>query len=61
MPEGSVLTVEFEIFGQPFAALNGGPRFPQSEAVSFQVACDDQQDVDRLWSALISDGGQESQ
>ena len=61
MPDGSVLTVEFEIFGQPFAALNGGPQFPHTEAVSFQVACDGQQEVDRLWNALISDGGQESQ
>ena len=61
MPEGSVLTVEFEIFGQPFAALNGGPQFPHTEAVSFQVACDGQQEVDRLWNVLISDGGQESQ
>ena len=60
-PEGSVLTVEFEIFGQPFAALNGGPQFPHSEAVSFQVSCETQDDVDRLWNALISDGGAESQ
>ncbi|MEY2968838.1 MAG: hypothetical protein RIQ64_1465 [Actinomycetota bacterium] len=60
-PEGSVLTVEFEIFGQPFAALNGGPQFPHSEAVSFQVSCETQDDVNRLWNALISDGGAESQ
>lgn len=45
-PEGSVLTVEFELFGRPFAALNGGPQFPHSEAVSFQVTCDTQNDVD---------------
>lgn len=58
-PEGSVLTVEFELFGRPFVALNGGPAFPHSEAVSFQVACDSQEDVDRTWNALISDGGSE--
>jgi len=60
-PEGSVLTVEFEIFGRPFAALNGGPQFPHSEAVSFQISCDTQDDVDRLWDALTADGGSESQ
>lgn len=60
-PAGSVLTVEFEIFGQPFAALNGGPQFPHSEAVSFQVSCETQEDVDRLWNALTSNGGSESQ
>ena len=38
-PEGSVLTVDFEIFGREFSALNGGPQFPHSEAVSFQIAC----------------------
>ncbi len=60
-PAGSVLTVEFEILGQPFAGLNGGPEFPHSEAVSFQVSCETQEDVDRIWNALISDGGSESQ
>lgn len=60
-PAGSVLTVEFEIFGQPFAALNGGPEFPHSEAVSFQVSCETQKDVDDLWNAIISNGGSESQ
>jgi predicted 3-demethylubiquinone-9 3-methyltransferase (glyoxalase superfamily) len=59
-PEGSVLTVEFELFGQPFAGLNGGPHFPHTEAVSFQVACETQDDVDRIWDALIADGGSES-
>ena len=59
-PEGSVLTVEFELFDRPFAALNGGPQFPHSEAVSFQVACDTQDDVDRIWDALTRDGGTES-
>lgn len=59
-PEGSVLTVEFELFGRPFAALNGGPQFPHSEAVSFQVTCDTQEDVDRIWAAIVGGGGTES-
>lgn len=59
-PEGSVLTVEFELFGRPFAALNGGPQFPHSEAVSFQISCDTQEDVDRIWNAIVSNGGTES-
>lgn len=57
--EGSVFTVEFELFGRLFVALNGGPHFSHSEAVSFQVACDSQDDVDRTWNALISNGGSE--
>jgi len=60
-PSGTILTVEFELFGRPFAALNGGPRFPHSEAVSFQVACETQADVDRIWDAIIASGGTESQ
>lgn len=59
-PEGSVLTVEFELFGRPFAALNGGPQFSHSEAVSFQVTCDTQNDVDRVWNAIVGGGGRES-
>lgn len=59
-PEGSVLTVEFEIFGQPFAGLNGGPQFPHSEAVSFQVSCETQEDVDRYWNEIVKNGGSES-
>ncbi|MCX6433288.1 MAG: VOC family protein [Actinobacteria bacterium] len=59
-PAGSVLTVDFEIFGRPFMALNGGPQFTHSEAVSFQVFCDDQNEIDRVWDALTADGGQES-
>ena len=59
-PHGSVLTVEFELFGQSFAALNGGPQFPHSEAVSFQVSCDSQDDVDRIWDAIVTNGGSES-
>jgi predicted 3-demethylubiquinone-9 3-methyltransferase (glyoxalase superfamily) len=59
-PAGEVLTVEFEILGQKFLALNGGPQFPHSQAVSFQVCCDSQEEIDEVWDALTSDGGQES-
>ncbi len=57
-PEGQVLTVSFELDGQEFTALNGGPEFKFSEAVSFQVSCDSQDEVDRFWNRL-SDGGEE--
>lgn len=60
-PEGSVLTVDFELFGRPFSALNGGPQFPHSEAVSFQVSCETQEDVDHIWNEIIKSGGIESQ
>lgn len=60
-PAGTALVVEFELFGRPFAALNGGPHFPHSEAVSFQVSCDTQEELDRIWFTLIQDGGAESQ
>ena len=53
---GSVLTVEFELAGQIFIALNGGPQFKFTEAVSFQVMCDTQAEIDRLWSRLTQDG-----
>ena len=56
--EGSVLTVEFDLDGQRFTALNGGPEFTFSEAVSFQVSCETQEEVDHYWSKL-SEGGQE--
>jgi predicted 3-demethylubiquinone-9 3-methyltransferase (glyoxalase superfamily) len=55
---GTVMTVVFELDGQRFLALNGGPEFRFSEAISFQVDCETQADVDRYWSAL-SDGGEE--
>ena len=55
---GAVLTVEFEIDGQQMLALNGGPEFRFTEAISFQVYCETQDEVDRLWNAL-SDGGEE--
>jgi predicted 3-demethylubiquinone-9 3-methyltransferase (glyoxalase superfamily) len=54
-PEGSVLTVEFTLAGQKFTGLNGGPDFRFNEAVSFQVECADQAEVDRLWEALSAD------
>ena len=57
---GSVLTVEFELDGQTFTALNGGPHFKFNEAVSFQVMCDSQAEIDHFWHKLV-DGGQESQ
>ena len=57
-PAGSVMAVEFEINGQPFVALNGGPQFTFNEAISLQVWCEDQAEVDYYWNAL-SEGGQE--
>jgi predicted 3-demethylubiquinone-9 3-methyltransferase (glyoxalase superfamily) len=57
---GSVITVEFTLAGQKYVGLNGGPQFPFTEAVSFQILCDDQAEVDRLWSTLTADGGRES-
>jgi predicted 3-demethylubiquinone-9 3-methyltransferase (glyoxalase superfamily) len=58
--EGDVLTVEFTVAGIPCVGLNGGPAFPQSEAFSFQIATDDQAETDRLWNAIVDNGGQES-
>ena len=57
-PEGMVMTVAFELNGQKFVALNGGPHFTFNEAISFQVMCADQDEVDEYWSVL-SDGGEE--
>jgi predicted 3-demethylubiquinone-9 3-methyltransferase (glyoxalase superfamily) len=54
--EGTVMTVEFELRGQQFVALNGGPDFTFSEAVSFQVGCETQEEVDGYWSALSKGG-----
>lgn len=56
---GMVLTVEFEIDGQRFTAINGGPEFTFDEAVSFQVTCDTQDEIDYYWEHLTADGGQE--
>ncbi len=58
--EGDVLTVEFTVAGIPCIGLNGGPAFQQSEAFSFQIATDDQAETDRLWNAIVDNGGQES-
>lgn len=57
---GDVLTVEFSIAGIPCLGLNGGPAFPQTEAFSFQIATDDQAETDRLWDAIVDNGGRES-
>ncbi len=58
--EGGVLVVEFTVCGIPCIGLNGGPAFPQSEAFSFQIATDDQEETDRYWNAIVGNGGQES-
>ena len=57
---GDVLTVEFTVLGIPCIGLNGGPAFKQSEAFSFQIATDDQEETDRYWNAIVGNGGQES-
>ena len=57
---GDVLTVEFTVLGQPFVGLNGGSEFTFDEAVSFQVFTDTQEETDRYWNAIVSNGGQES-
>ncbi len=59
--EGDVLTVEFTVMGIPCLGLNGGPMFKHSEAFSFQVATSDQAETDRLWNAIVGNGGQESE
>lgn len=58
--QGDVLTVQFTVAGVPCLGLNGGPAFAQSEAFSFQIATDDQAETDRLWDAIVNNGGQES-
>lgn len=58
---GDVLTVLFTVAGIPCLGLNGGPMFKHSEAFSFQVATDDQEETDRLWNAIVGNGGQESE
>lgn len=58
--QGDVLTVEFTVFGLPCLGLNGGPHFQQTEAFSFQIATDDQEETDRYWNAIVGNGGQES-
>ncbi|HEX4388559.1 MAG TPA: VOC family protein [Steroidobacteraceae bacterium] len=56
-PKGAVMTVSFELYGQQFTALNGGPQFPFTEAISLVVNCPTQEEIDRLWSTLARDGG----
>jgi predicted 3-demethylubiquinone-9 3-methyltransferase (glyoxalase superfamily) len=60
-PAGAVLLVDFTVAGQQFTAVNGGPQFPFTEAVSFAIDCEDQAEVDRLWTALIDGGGEPGQ
>lgn len=57
---GEVIVVEFEVLGQKFVGLNGGPMFPQTEAVSFMILTDSQEETDRLWNAIVGNGGAES-
>lgn len=59
--EGDVLTVEFTVLGIPCLGLNGGPAFKHTEAFSFQVATEDQDETDRYWNAIVDNGGQESE
>ncbi|TWH34765.1 MULTISPECIES: VOC family protein [unclassified Aminobacter] len=58
--EKDVLTVEFTVAGIPCVGLNGGPMFKHSEAFSFQIVTEDQEETDRYWNAIVSNGGQES-
>ena len=58
--KGDVIVVEFELGGQTFILLNGGPMFTHSEAVSFMIPTKDQEETDRLWNAIVGNGGQES-
>ena len=59
--KGDVLTVEFTVLGMPFLGLNGGPQFKFDEAISFQVYTNDQVETDRLWNAIVDNGGAESE
>src|SRR5436190_12022140 len=58
--KGDVLTVEFTVMGIPCLGLNGGPAFKQTEAFSFQIATDNQEETDRYWNAIVNNGGRES-
>jgi predicted 3-demethylubiquinone-9 3-methyltransferase (glyoxalase superfamily) len=58
---GGIVTVDFTLAGQKFTGINGGPQFPFTEAVSFLIECEDQAEVDRLWSALTARGGEPGQ
>jgi len=60
-PEGSVMTASFQLAGQQFVALNGGPHFKFTEAISWVIYCDSQEEVDHYWEKLTANGGEESQ
>ncbi|MGN6186466.1 MAG: VOC family protein [Thermoanaerobaculia bacterium] len=57
MPKGTAMTVQFDLNGQQFTALNGGPLYQFDEAISFVIACDSQQEIDHYWDSLTADGG----
>ena len=59
--KGEEIVVNFKIFGRPFIGLNGGPQFPHSEAISFQIPCANQAEIDKYWNLLLAEGGVESQ
>ena len=59
--QGEEIVVNFKIFGRSFIGLNGGSQFPHSEAISFQIPCTNQDEIDKYWELLTKDGGQESQ
>ena len=59
--QGEEVVVNFKIFGRPFIGLNGGPQFPHTQAISFQIPCKDQEEIDKYWDLLTADGGKESQ
>ena len=59
--KGEEVVVNFKIFGREFIGLNGGPQFPHTEAISFQIPCADQNEIDKYWNLLLADGGEESQ
>jgi predicted 3-demethylubiquinone-9 3-methyltransferase (glyoxalase superfamily) len=61
VPKGKTITISFELDGQAFVALNGGPNFKFTEAISFMIRCENQQEIDYYWSKLTGDGGQEIQ
>ena len=61
LPKGSVLCIEFELDGQPYLALNGGPQFKFTEAVSLMIRCKDQQEIDHYWNKLSAGGPKEAQ
>ena len=59
--KGDEVVVNFKILGREFIGLNGGPQFPHTEAISFQIPCADQNEIDKYWNLLLADGGEESQ